>query len=192
MLCDDCGRNEAVIHITQIGPDGRVEKNLCEHCASKYGDFLFQPRMGAKDMSVNDFLKGIFSHGDNAPEVPAPKGQPELVCPNCGMSYSDFLQTGKIGCSVCYSTFRDQLEPVLRRIHGSSTHSGKVPHRSGGTLVLKQQIAQLARKQQEAVAREAYEQAAAYRDQIRALRGQLAQEEQQELPQGQTEGGGRA
>lgn len=26
MLCDDCGRNEATVHIVQIGPDGRVEK----------------------------------------------------------------------------------------------------------------------------------------------------------------------
>ena len=32
MLCDDCGRNEATVHIVQIGPDGRVEKNLCQKC----------------------------------------------------------------------------------------------------------------------------------------------------------------
>ena len=42
MLCDDCGRREAVVHITQIGPDGRTEKNLCEECAAGYGDFCDQ------------------------------------------------------------------------------------------------------------------------------------------------------
>ena len=29
MICDDCGKKEAVVHIVQIGPNGRVEKNLC-------------------------------------------------------------------------------------------------------------------------------------------------------------------
>ena len=47
MLCDDCGRNEAVVHITQIGPDGRIEKNLCEKCAAAYGNlFLRRKRAG--------------------------------------------------------------------------------------------------------------------------------------------------
>ncbi|MFC2753468.1 MAG: 2Fe-2S iron-sulfur cluster-binding protein, partial [Cardiobacterium sp.] len=27
-----------------------------------------------------------------------------------------------IGCSVCYETFHHELQPLLRRIHGSSVH----------------------------------------------------------------------
>ncbi len=181
MLCDECGRNEAVVHITQIGPNGRVEKNLCRHCAAHYGDFLLQAQQD--DVSVNDFLKGVFSHApeeENADETQAPDDAPtqqELVCPNCGMSYRDFQQTGKIGCSVCYATFRRQLEPLLRRIHGSSTHSGKIPHRSGGTLELKHKIEVLRARQQEAVQQENYELAAECRDRIRALEQELAQQE---------------
>ena len=64
MLCDDCGRNEAVVHITQIGPDGKIEKNLCEECAAAYGEFL-TPQQRHRNVSMNDFLKGIFS---NAPD----------------------------------------------------------------------------------------------------------------------------
>ncbi len=181
MLCDDCGRNEAVVHITQIGPNGRVEKNLCQRCAAKYGNFMFHPEQ-LDDTAVNDFLKGVFSH---APEHPAEEEQrkeetprqQELVCPSCGMSYRDFQQTGKIGCSVCYETFRGQLEPLLRRIHGSSTHSGKIPHRTGGTLELKHEIELLRARQQEAVAKEAYEEAAECRDRIRSLEQQLAEQE---------------
>ena len=41
MLCDDCGKNEAHVHIVQVGPDGRVEKNLCEQCALKHSDSMF-------------------------------------------------------------------------------------------------------------------------------------------------------
>ena len=97
-----------------------------------------------------------------------------MVCPHCGMSYSDFLHTGKIGCSVCYQTFRHQLEPIIRRIHGASIHSGKIPHRSGGALELKHTLEQLRRKLESCVANEEYEKAAQYRDEIRALEKKLA------------------
>ena len=101
----------------------------------------------------------------------------ELVCPNCGMSYRDFQQTGKIGCSVCYATFRRQLEPLLRRIHGSSTHSGKIPHRTGGTLTMKHTIESLRSSLKECVAQEEYEKAAELRDKIRQLEHELMETE---------------
>ena len=171
MICDDCGKKEAVVHIVQIGPNGRVEKNLCEDCAQKYGNTMFAPQERA--MSVNDFLKGVFSNTPRPREEDTPEAE-ELVCPNCGMRYRDFQQTGKIGC---YDTFRAQLEPLLRRIHGSSVHSGKIPHRTGGRLETKHEIEVLRAALKDAVAKEAYEQAAEYRDQIRALEKKLMQEE---------------
>ena len=118
--------------------------------------------------SVKDFLKGVFSNPPQKAREEAPQGA-ERVCPNCGMSYRDFQQTGKIGCSVCYATFRRQLEPLLRRIHGSSTHSGKIPHRTGGTLTMKHTIESLRSSLKECVAQEEYEKAAELRDKIRQL-----------------------
>lgn len=178
MLCDDCGHHEAVVHIVQIGPQGRVEKNLCEKCAAGYGDLMpeSQPR---KNMSVDDFLRGMFRQPAEQGEKPKEReGEPlVLTCPNCGMSYEDFQQTGKIGCSVCYGTFRRQLEPLLRRIHGTSTHSGKIPRRSGGTLELKQEIKRLRAELQEKVAQEEYEEAAKLRDKVRAMEKDLSAKE---------------
>ena len=177
MLCDDCGRREAVVHIVQIGPEGRVEKNLCEKCASGYGEFMPE-RQPKKNMSVDDFLRGMFSQPGEQEEKHKHEGEPlVLTCPNCGMSYADFQQTGKIGCSVCYGTFRRQLEPLLRRIHGTSTHSGKIPRRSGGTLELKQEIKQLRAELREKVAHEEYEEAARLRDEVRALEQKLSARE---------------
>ena len=174
MICDDCGKKEAVVHIVQIGPNGRVEKNLCEDCAQKYGNTMFAPQERA--MSVNDFLKGVFSNTPRPREEDTPEAE-ELVCPNCGMRYRDFQQTGKIGCSVCYDTFRAQLEPLLRRIHGSSAHSGKIPHRTGGTLTMKHTIESLRSSLKECVAQEEYEKAAELRDKIRQLEHELAAKE---------------
>ena len=178
MLCDDCGHHEAVVHIVQIGPQGRVEKNLCEKCAAGYGELMpeSQPR---KNMSVDDFLRGMFRQPAEQGEKPKERGGEPLVltCPNCGMSYEDFQQTGKIGCSVCYGTFRRQLEPLLRRIHGTSTHSGKIPRRSGGTLELKQEIKRLRAELQEKVAQEEYEEAAKLRDKVRAMEKDLSAKE---------------
>ncbi len=175
MLCDDCGRNKAVVHIVQAGAGGRVEKNLCEECAAKYGDLLMP--FGGRDVSVNDFLKGVFGAREEREDRGSRAEQTELVCPNCGMSYADFLQTGKIGCSVCYETFRHQLDPLLRRIHGSSAHSGKIPHRTGGALELKQRAARLREQLRESVMREEYEKAAEYRDAIRRIEKELAAKE---------------
>ena len=177
MLCDDCGHHEAVVHIVQIGPQGRVEKNLCEKCAAGYGELMpeSQPR---KIMSVDDFLRGMFRQPGEQEEKHRQEGEPlVLTCPNCGMSYADFQQTGKIGCSVCYGTFRRQLEPLLRRIHGTSTHSGKIPRRSGGTLELKQEIKRLRAELKEKVAQEEYEEAARLRDEVRALEQKLSAKE---------------
>jgi protein arginine kinase activator len=178
MLCDDCGHHEAVVHIVQIGPQGRVEKNLCEKCAAGYGELMpeSQPR---KNMSVDDFLRGMFRQPAEQGEKPKEReGEPlVLTCPNCGMSYEGFQQTGKIGCSVCYGTFRRQLEPLLRRIHGTSTHSGKIPRRSGGTLELKQEIKRLRAELQEKVAQEEYEEAAKLRDKVRAMERELSAKE---------------
>ena len=171
MLCEDCGRNRAVVHITQIGPDGKIEKNLCERCAAKYGE-IHMENQKHRNVSMNDFLKGVFSAGAQG-EKPQQEKVTELVCPNCGMSYRDFQQTGKIGCSVCYATFRRQLEPLLRRIHGSSTHSGKIPHRTGGTLTMKHTIESLRSSLKECVAQEEYEKAAELRDKIRLLEHEL-------------------
>ena len=132
------------------------------------------PSPDARNFTVNDFLKGLFRQPPEQKEEKAEVGQ---VCPNCGMTYQDFAHTGKIGCSVCYDTFRGQLAPLLKRIHGSSTHSGKIPRRSGGVLVVRHEIALLKEQLADAVQSEAYEKAAEYRDKIRALERQIAAEE---------------
>ncbi len=164
MLCDECKIRPASIHITKINNNKKVERHLCEECAEKLGEMkvAFQ-----KNISVNDFLKGMFNL-DFISDKPQ-----NVSCPNCGMTYDDFSRGGKIGCSVCYQTFYHQLEPLIRRIHGTCSHTGKVPKRAGGSLALKQKLKQLRHQLDQLVGREEYEKAAKVRDEIRALEVEL-------------------
>lgn len=169
MLCDDCKKNQACVYLTQITGTEKIDKHLCEDCAKKYGELLFH---SDQKFSVNDFLAGMFNTGLGEPAQPK-----AIVCPNCEMTYRDFSRTGKIGCSVCYTTFEQRLEPLLRRIHGASSHSGKIPKRSGGQIEVKQRVKTLRKALNAHVANEEYEQAAALRDQIKELEKSLQAEE---------------
>ena len=150
MLCDECHKHEASIYVTEITSQGQIEHHLCEFCATKLGLLVEKQNV----FSINNL------------KIP-------LICPSCHMSYQDFTRTGKIGCSDCYKTFALALEPLLRRIHGSSTHIGKIPNRAGGTLSLKQEILNLRKQITKYVEAEEYEQAAVLRDRIKVLENQL-------------------
>ena len=88
------------------------------------------------------------------------------VCSRCGLSFEKFREIGKLGCADCYQTFRDELNHLLRRMHGSSHHSGKNPHRTLDIVERDKRIWELRQKLQKAVKTENYEEAAKIRDLI--------------------------
>lgn len=161
------------MHITKISAQGRSEKNLCKACAAKYGDMLVE--LGAQPFSLSDFLRGVFNGASKEEEDKLREARWELLsCPRCGMTYKEFTEGGRLGCATCYETFKEPLKPMLRRLHGATTHLGKAPRRTGASLRLRHTIDALKDEQQGAVAAEAYERAAELRDQIRTLEEKLA------------------
>ena len=92
-----------------------------------------------------------------------------LRCNICGMTYRDFAKVGKLGCSKCYETFRDRLDPLLRRIHGTDRHVGKIPAKTSEVVLLRRELESLKKDLALAVSREEYEKAAEIRDSIRSL-----------------------
>ena len=85
------------------------------------------------------------------------------------MTYDDFRKVGRLGCADCYVSFKRSLGGLLKRIHGSSLHLGKSPVRITKTASGKSELAELKRNLERAIENEAYEEAAALRDQIRRL-----------------------
>ena len=157
MLCDICHKNIATVHLTEIINNKVAEMHICQGCAqTKAGEFNQQP-------NISDFLSGLISPTSTR------KQEHSLKCPACGLNYSDFKKTGRLGCDRCYAAFRKQLLPLLKKIHGTIRHTGKIPihleRPAFSELKLKELNKQLAR----AIQLEEYEDAARIRDQIKKL-----------------------
>lgn len=93
----------------------------------------------------------------------------EKKCPICGQTYSDFARTGKFGCGECYKAFRTSAAGILRQIHSTTTHTGKIPSKSGDALKKQRRYDLLKSQLQDAVKNENYELAAKLHKEIRAM-----------------------
>ncbi|MBZ4688213.1 MAG: protein arginine kinase activator [Clostridia bacterium] len=169
MLCERCKEREASVHFTKIINNEKTELNLCEECAREYQEkfsFTFEP-----NFPIHHFLTSLFSDAiDTTRDRTLHR---EMICPVCNISYANFANSGKLGCSYCYENFQERLEPLLKRIHGSTQHSGKFPQRAGGKFKIKQQIRELKSQLQKLVAEEKFEKAAEVRDKVKELEAKL-------------------
>jgi len=164
MLCDKCKQRPATVHFTKIVNNEKYEQHLCEECSKEIPHFSFgiDP-----NFSLNKFLANLLTHD------PAFSGMGLAFkserCENCGQTFGQFSQGGKLGCSNCYEVFQGKLNPLLRRIHSAERHKGKVPARTGGRLKLIKEIESLKSELSNLVKNEEFEKAAEVRDRIKEL-----------------------
>ncbi len=167
MVCENCGANEAVVHLTKIVNNQVSTTHLCQKCAAEKGVEAVGP---SPDHPLASFLAQMGEGG--AP--PADPGA-EIECGFCGLTFRGFRDSGRLGCPHCYTAFEVHLRPLLRRIHGSTQHVGKVylPPDPGATEREKE-LERLRRRLQRAIDTEDFEQAAQLRDRIRELEAHSA------------------
>lgn len=161
MTCDNCGSADAVIHLTQIVDNEMTVCHLCEKCAAAKG---LETEEESTTFPLTDFLAQM---GTEEEPLSSPGAS---VCSFCGLTFSDFRETGRLGCPHCWSSFDQHLRGVLRRIHGGTQHVGKVylpPDPS--TTELQRRLEGLRRRLERAVQAEDFERAAELRDRIRDL-----------------------
>ncbi len=179
MLCQNCGKNEANIRYTQIINGDKKEIALCSKCAKKLGvDELELP------INFNSFLGDFFNDYAETEFLPMLQTN-ELKCKTCGMTYSDFINTGVFGCSDCYEVFSNPIDSLLKNLHGTAKHVGRLPNGKAEKIEIEQPQKEnkanseesdkenkkknLERDLEKAIKEERYEDAAKIRDEIKEM-----------------------
>jgi len=161
MLCNICNKNPATVHLTEIIDGKMSELHICEECAHKKSQAMEQ------QFGLSDLLAGMADF--DKPQDAASLVSASVKCPSCGLTYADFKKIGRLGCGECYNTFKKYLGPLLKRIHGSTQHTGKSPLRIKKLSRKKTDVMELRVKLNRAIEAEAFEEAAKIRDQIKEL-----------------------
>lgn len=162
MLCENCGKNPATTHIKTVINGVVTEKNLCGYCAAMSGYSKFV------NNGFASMLSAMFS------DELATGNIKEHRCECCGTRFSDIAESGKMGCSECYESFKNKLIPYLKRVHGTTEHIGKRLNVTSSALapVTKEDKKETLRAQMlKAVREENFELAAKLRDEIKELEG---------------------
>ncbi|SES73672.1 UvrB/UvrC motif-containing protein [[Clostridium] polysaccharolyticum] len=171
MLCGKCQKREAKIYCTEIIDGIKKEQYLCEQCAAEYASFQMNGERPKKEMQDESLLSGLLEKGYRNEDDKEEGGK---RCGRCGLSYNDFLKTGRFGCSNCYTAFGKVFDKSLKQIQGSDSHHGKIPKgfvTSADKVVENiSEIDKLTLKLQYAVEKEEFEEAARLRDIIREKR----------------------
>lgn len=169
MKCEECQKNTASLHLTQIINGQKTEVHVCDECAKNMG-YLSYPGEG---YSLHDLLTGLFSIDSNQFKVKENdpfKQKEEVQCPKCKLTFDDFQRIGKFGCAGCYTAFSTKLDAIFRRVHsGNTKHIGKIPKRKGGSLHAKKKLVSYREKLKAHIEREEFEDAAEVRDIIKQL-----------------------
>ena len=163
MLCQNCGKYEATTHVKRIVNGESAEAHLCSDCAKALG---YNDVFGGFGNTFGDLLGSFFGE----PQVSAISSR-TIRCEKCGNTFNDIVNSGKIGCADCYTTFYDKLLPSLQRIHGKTRHEGKNP------TIIKAEVTDSASPIEDleeqlriAIERQNFEKAAQLRDKINELK----------------------
>jgi protein arginine kinase activator len=159
MLCERCKKNEAVYHISKIVYNKKVDLHICEQCAIELEEI-------SSPLSFQNIISELMGYTNKPHET---EKHYDLRCSNCGTYYSEFKTGGLLGCSECYHSFVDSLNPVLKRIQGSVKHVGKIPRSRGKARTDTSWFDGLQIRLQNAIENEEYEAAAKIRDEIKKM-----------------------
>lgn len=164
-LCERCNK-PATVHLTEISNGKRTEIHMCDACAQEAG-YVQQTHTPINEL-LNQFLK---AHAQMSESQTA-------RCPECGMTWQEFKDTGLLGCVKDYELFESHLQGVIERSQqGATHHTGKTPptakaagpHKDDPVKLRQAEIARLRKELARAVEDESYETAAKLRDQIKGL-----------------------
>ena len=173
MLCQDCKKREAHVHLTQIVNNEKMTLSLCKECAAARG---FHSPLENVPFPLAEVLSGMAA---NVPSTLKAEGRETITCPTCGLTFDAFTTQGRFGCGDCYGAFRARLEPIMRKIHGASLHRGRGPEikvekgETAGAISVREEE-RLDVELRKAIEAEDFERAAELRDKLKTYRESLS------------------
>lgn len=173
--CEFCDA-AAQWRFTEVVGGKRHTVPVCAQCARERGIVGAQPAPGAGAAEPGPApappaagpVVSIEFGVSAAPSLPGLPTAPRR-CTECGTTLVAIRKTGRVGCAHCYQTFRQHLEPLLRRVHGSLTHHGHRPdgdHGPGDPTPQGPALESLREELRRAIEAEDFENAARLRDAI--------------------------
>lgn len=176
MICQICNEREATIVLKRILNGVHSEIHMCESCAKKE---LFDV---ANKFNFSDVFSMFMPNGD-AKTQSSIKTAPldtavssELICPNCGTPFEMVQSMGLVGCEKCYDYFADALRGYTTQLHGKSVHTGKLARGSSTAQDSLRERSKVQSQLEAAIRDENYELAAEYRDLLKSLKKNSAEE----------------
>lgn len=168
MLCQNCHKNLASIRYAEV-VDGEVKDlHLCKDCMDEREN---SAQTGFEFSTPAPFL------GKQNPAEESESAVETAICRDCSTELRSIRESGKVGCSTCYDAFPAELESVLEGIHVGLTHKGKIPRMDDARARVRADLQTKRSLLKTALSTENYEEAAALRDEIRALESGLGASE---------------
>lgn len=172
MQCERCTKKKATVFYRE-NVSGRIRAlRLCADCAD-----LLEQTGELEDMSdpLSGSLFPLFPSEDGRMRLPfrsmtsVSERDIGKKCPLCSTTLRDICDTGTLGCSQCYVIFSEELEKVIKAVHGGTEHRGRISSGHQDRLERIRRLQEIRKQLKEAVTAEAYETAAKLRDEIRGL-----------------------
>jgi protein arginine kinase activator len=115
MICGNCGKREATVHLTEIIKNIKTGYHLCETCAKNI-------KLNLKLRNYSDSLNEILTFLDNDKVETENK-----CCLNCGLTFAEFKKELKTGCPYCYHYHGDIIKSAIPNLTEAKTHIGRKP-----------------------------------------------------------------
>lgn len=177
MLCQRCQNAQATVHIDEVNsfqgpghPGNEVdEHHLCEPCAHE----AEIPHIAVQQKTMDEVWKLLQMSAMKAKKKETPKKT--LTCADCGTTLEQLRRKGRLGCQTCYTTFVQYLQGLLERMHGSTSHVGRLPGLDGNEIERQREIETAQADLEQAISEEQFERAAELRDRLSSLAARAAE-----------------
>ena len=179
MICDNCRKNEANIHLIQLNNSGEVKKfDLCKDCVKDLSFLAEEEIAGGEFKNSANILAidlGFFAENDSFDLFNHinSESKENRRCQFCNISLSAIKKIGRVGCPRCYEEFKEELNPLIKLIQSGVEHKGKVPLNCNKRLKIEKKIKDLKFMLEEQIIIENFEEAAKLRDKISYLQKKL-------------------